>query len=83
LQNPAGMNMQDKGALVIPLYLDNHPEMEVAKVVINAEFAEEFNAGKPIKTHFQNCKEHGRELSHYSMDGSGKTPTVKIGSLIT
>lgn len=51
----------------VPVYLDNDTEMQVAVMLINPEYMQDFNAGNPLKTHMHQCQQHGREVHHYSL----------------
>lgn len=67
--------------LKVPIFLDDHEEMQVAVVLINREFLEHFNSGAPTKTHFKRCPIHGRELDHYSIPSiDNKRIKLKIGT---
>lgn len=64
----------------VPIFLDDHEEMQVAIVLINREFIEDFNSGAPLKTHFHMCPEHGRELDHYSLPSvDNRQIKLKVG----
>lgn len=54
-----------------PVYLDDHPEMQVGVVLIKVEYLPEFDRCPPMKTHSRKCSEHGKHLDHYSIPSSG------------
>ena len=62
----------------VPVFLDGDNEMQVAVMLINPEFMQDFNAGNPLKTHMHDCKEHGREVHYYSLPSVPKDNAKKV-----
>ncbi|MFA5172607.1 MAG: hypothetical protein WC426_13680 [Sulfuriferula sp.] len=58
-------------AVPYPVFLDDHPEMQVGLLFINVEYLTEFDACPPMKTHSRKCDKHGKHLDHYSIPSSG------------
>lgn len=61
-----------------PVYLDDHPEMQVGIMLINVDYLPEFDVCPPVRTHTHSCDKHGKHLDHYSIPSSGKQLGIEI-----
>lgn len=69
--------------IAVPVFLDDNPEMLVGMMMINPEYAADFDACPPMRTHTKQCPKHGKHVDHYSLPGTDKKPAFNIEIKVT